>query len=113
MFRILKLTFVLIAAVCLNGCGSQSAPITTSASKLPFEVLGAEGQTVVSQINVPQGSSARRLWLQINNLSYDDKASVKINNGAWINLRNDTTEVEAAGKAYGGIGGGYARKDSQ
>jgi hypothetical protein len=108
MLKILKLTFVLSAVFCLNACGSQSAPITTSANELPFEVLGEEGHTVVSQINVPQGSSAKRLWLQINNLSYDDKASVQINNGAWINLRNDNTEIEAAGKAYGGIGGGYS-----
>jgi hypothetical protein len=107
MFKILKLTFVLSAMWLLNGCGSQSSLIT-SANELPFEVLGSEGYTLVSRLNVPNGSSARRLWLQINNLSYDDKASLQINNSAWVNLRNDNTEIETAGKAYGGIGGGYS-----
>jgi hypothetical protein len=107
MSRIWKIALVLIAMLLLNGCASQS-PAISSITQLPLEVLGAEGYTVTTRLRVEKGSSAQRLWLQINNLSYDDKASVQINNGAWLNLRNDTTQIEAAGKAYGGIGGGYS-----
>jgi hypothetical protein len=45
--------------------------------------------------------------LQANNLSYDDKASVRINNNAWINLNNTTCDVAEPSKSYGGIGGGH------
>jgi hypothetical protein len=89
----------------------QDAPITgldNSAVELPLEILGAEGYTITIQMDVPRGLSAKRLWLNINNLSYDDKASVQVNGGAWVNLRNDTAQIESAGKAYGGIGGGYS-----
>ena len=33
---------------------------------------------------------------------------MQINGAAWVDLRNDTALIEAAGKAYGGIGGGYS-----
>ncbi|UOG74504.1 PA14 domain-containing protein [Hymenobacter tibetensis] len=58
-------------------------------------------------VTVPSGSSATTLWLQANNLSYDDKASVRVNNSAWINLNNTTCDVAEPGKSYGGIGGGH------
>ncbi len=102
---------VLSATLLLCGCNSPEAPVPSSgtqAIELPLEVLGAEGYTVTAHLEVPEGAAARRLSLQINNLSYDDKASLQINGGAWLNLRNSTTEIEASGKAYGGIGGGYS-----
>jgi hypothetical protein len=105
-----SLAFTLLISILLMACNNSStSPIAvTSANELPLEVLGAEGTTVSTKIEVPKGSSARRLWLQVNNLSYEDKASVQVNDGAWFNLRNETAQIEAAGKAYGGIGGGYS-----
>jgi hypothetical protein len=109
-------TTILCSVALLCACAPENGvpqvlPVTGSDSKsveLPLEVIGAEGYTVTVQLDVHRGSSAKRLWMRINNLSYDDKASVQINGGAWINLRNDTAQIEAAGKAYGGIGGGYS-----
>jgi hypothetical protein len=107
-----RLSAILISALVLSGCGNpstlQHTPIERTSIEFPLEVLGTEGYTVAVKIDVPKGSTAQRLWLQINNLSYDDKASVKVNEGDWIKLRNDTADLEAAGKAYGGIGGGYS-----
>jgi hypothetical protein len=93
-------------ALVLVGCSSSGQ--NADAAQFPLEVLGSEGTVVVSKFNLTRGSAAQRLWLQVNNLSYDGKASLQINNGAWVSLRNDTTEIETAGKAYGGIGGGYS-----
>jgi cytochrome c553 len=117
-----RLSVTLVLMLALSACANPSTqqPAVTvpngeiqnaavqGGTTFPLEVLGAEGYTVVASIAVPKGSTAKRLWLQINNLSYDDKASVKLNAGAWIKLRNDSTVIEAAGKAYGGIGGGYS-----
>ena len=98
-----------LLTVLIGGCaGSPQQTSLNSSVELPLEVIGSEGYTVATVVDVPQGSSARRLWMQVNNLSYDDKASVQINDGAWVNLRNDTAQIEVAGKAYGGISGGYS-----
>ena len=97
---------------CTNPTATQQNPAPPAQNgsrvELPLEVIGAEGYTVTASVDVPRGSSAQRLWMQVNNLSYDDKASVQINGGGWVNLRNDTAQIEATGKAYGGIGGGYS-----
>ncbi len=106
-----SLSGLLVATLLLISCNTpmtKAIEITQSTLALPLEVLGAEGYTVTAKINIARGSTARTLWLQVNNLSYDNKASVQINDAAWIGLRNDNTDIEAAGKAYGGIGGGYS-----
>lgn len=74
---------------------------------LPIEVLGADNTTCVVTLDVPTG--AVKLWLQIHNLSYQNKASVQINNGPWVNLSNSTPGLAVAepGKRYGGIGGAF------
>ena len=55
---------------------------------LPIEVMGPDGvvETVTMTLN---GGGGDALWLRAHNLSYDDKASVRINEGDWIDLRND------------------------
>jgi hypothetical protein len=107
-----RLSAILISVFALSGCNNPSiqgpTPIAQTAVEFPLEVLGAEGYTLAMKIDVPKGSTAKRLWLHINNLSYDDKASLQLNEGAWIKLRNDTADLEGADKAYGGIGGGYS-----
>jgi hypothetical protein len=77
---------------------------------LPIEVLGADGTAVSRTITlkVAQSESVRSLWLQVHGLRYQTQASVQINAGMWIPLRNDTVSVAAPGKSFGGIGGGFS-----
>jgi hypothetical protein len=77
---------------------------------LPVEVLGAEGKVVTRTFNLSaqEASSAVRLWLQVNNLSYQNKGSIKINNGAWVSLNHQTVNMQAQEKARGGmVHGGF------
>lgn len=75
---------------------------------LPIEVLGSAGTTRAITVNISSGNQTAKLWLQIHGLSYSDKASVQINNSAWIALSNTTAQVAEPGKRYGGIGGAFA-----
>ncbi|WP_299251880.1 RICIN domain-containing protein [uncultured Aquimarina sp.] len=77
---------------------------------LPIEILGEEG-LVISQsieLNAQTVNIADRLWLTINNLSYQNKGSVKINEGAWLQLNHNTAEIHPKELAYGGmVHGGF------
>ena len=75
---------------------------------LPVEVLGAEGKVVTRTFDLsPQeASNALQLWLQVNNLGYQNKASIKINNGAWLDLNHQTVNMQAQEKARGGMAHG-------
>ncbi|MBD2769833.1 T9SS type A sorting domain-containing protein [Hymenobacter sp. BT664] len=75
---------------------------------LPIEVLGAEGTVETVTVNVPTGSTASGLWLQVNNLSYADKGSVRLNDGPWIALNNSTVRFTERERNLGGIGGARA-----
>lgn len=78
--------------------------------RLPIEVLGREGltKTVTFSLTSQDLQQPLRLWLQVHNLSYADKGSLRFNSGSWVNLNNGTVTVEGLGKSYGGIGGAYA-----
>ncbi len=78
--------------------------------RLPIEVLGAEG-TVVSRsftINQQTVDATKSIWFMINNLSYENKASVKINQGNWLPLNMLTVkmqnqELRRGGMTHGGF----------
>ena len=74
---------------------------------MPLEAIGANGTIAEGTVNVPQGSTATKLWLQVHGLTYQEKASIQVNNGSWIPLRNNNSAVEVAypDKGYGGVGG--------
>ena len=76
---------------------------------LPVEVMGADGvvETVSFALTEEGGDS---LWLKVHNLSYDGKASVRVNAGDWVDLRNEASEVtiQEPEQSYGGIGGGFS-----
>ncbi|MGI4862013.1 MAG: hypothetical protein ACRYHA_34805 [Janthinobacterium lividum] len=102
-------TSVATAAATLATTGPTNALTTVSSTTtvLPLEIMGATDTTVTVKVPASAGSTATTLWMQVNNLSYDGKASVQINGGAWISLTNATVTVLGAGKYYGGIGGGF------
>lgn len=77
---------------------------------LPVEVLGDEGtiETRNFDLSIDEASQADRLWLQVNNLSYENKGSIKINNEAWLTLNHQTVNMQAQEKARGGmVHGGF------
>ncbi len=75
---------------------------------LPVEVLGQEGLVVSRTLNLPAASatSATELWLMVNNLSYQNKASIKINNGSWVSLNHNTVKLQYQEEARGGMAHG-------
>jgi hypothetical protein len=84
---------------------SSSKKIVLPPIKLPIEVLGAEG-TVVSRsftINQQTLDATKKIWFMINNLSYENKASIKINAGNWLSLSNLTVEMQRQELLRGGM----------
>lgn len=75
---------------------------------LPIEVLGEINHTVSVSFNIDNPTTSTTLWIQANNLSYQDKGSVMINQSAWIPFNNTKCKVQMPEKAFGGIGGGYS-----
>jgi len=88
----------------------QLGSALTSPITLPLEVLGPDGftRTVSVPLTATDVQQPLKLWLQVHNLSYATKASVRFNSGAWLPLSNTTVTVEGLGKVYGGIGGAFS-----
>ncbi|WP_010136356.1 T9SS type A sorting domain-containing protein [Ochrovirga pacifica] len=95
-----KLHFLLLFVFLLKVNSAFSQTIT-----LPIEVLGPEGYVKEVQFNLDasQQSQAGRLWIQVNNLSYENKASVKFNTTDWISLEHSNTNILYPGKQRGGM----------
>ncbi|HEX8548912.1 MAG TPA: T9SS type A sorting domain-containing protein [Cytophagaceae bacterium] len=74
---------------------------------LPIEVLGPDGTTRSVTVQVPDASKVKGLWMQVNNLSYADKGSVKVNGSPYVDLNNNTVVIKGNDKIYGGIGGAF------
>ena len=85
-----------------NGLDSTGANTVTLANG-----TGVGGAIREVTVTVPNASAVTKLWLQMYSLSYQNKASVQINNNAWVTLNNTTTQVLGSGQYYGGIGGAY------
>ncbi|MFY0653483.1 MAG: T9SS type A sorting domain-containing protein [Cyclobacteriaceae bacterium] len=75
---------------------------------LPVEVIGEEGKIVERKLTLTKEMSTvtERLWLQVNNMSYENKASIKINDGDWLNLNHSTVDMQYQEKARGGMAHG-------
>ncbi|MCP4521288.1 MAG: T9SS type A sorting domain-containing protein [Cytophagales bacterium] len=77
---------------------------------LPVEVLGKEDTIVRRKITLPNeiATATNRLWLQVNNLSYENKGSVRVNTGTWYDLNHESVQMQVPEKARGGmVHGGY------
>ncbi len=99
-------------AICLTipTAFVPTAPPSTNgtefaASSLPIEVLGEPGTIATLNVNVPAGASATSLYLQAYNLSYEGKASVRMNDGAWVNLTDTNVSYPRLEAANFGMGG--------
>lgn len=77
---------------------------------LPIEVLGAQGlvEEISLDLTAAQANSAKSIWMQVNNLGYENKASVKLNSGNWVDLNHNSVEIQSPEKERGGMAhGGY------
>jgi Secretion system C-terminal sorting domain len=72
---------------------------------LPIEVLGAEGKVVSRFFTIDQQTldATKSIWFMINNLSYENKASVKINDGNWLSLNHQTVFMQKQERQRGGM----------
>lgn len=106
--------FALFASGYLLFPYSAGVSVAQAAVTLPIEVMGPDGTYQSVTVNVPSAAGINSLWMQVNNLSYPNpvvpyaKASVQINGGPWIDLTNQTVQVDDPGKSYGGIGGAFS-----
>lgn len=83
---------------------------TFSQILLPVEVLGEEGLIVdrTFELTSAQASNANGMWMQVNNLSYENKASIRVNGGTWIDLNHETVDMYVPERQRGGmVHGGY------
>ncbi|MEM9455133.1 MAG: hypothetical protein AAGF11_13210 [Myxococcota bacterium] len=88
----------------------NESPRSDGAFELPVEVLGNPGLTISRSFVVDQAtaSSATEIYLQINNLSYEDKARIRVNGGSWVSLNHSTVSMPEPESARGGmVHGGY------
>jgi Secretion system C-terminal sorting domain/Polysaccharide lyase family 4, domain III len=72
---------------------------------LPIEVLGAEGTVAIRSFTLDQQTldATKNIWFMINNLSYENKAAVKINDGAWLSLNHQTVQMQKQELLRGGM----------
>ena len=82
---------------------AQAPPVV-----LPIEIMGAAGTVETVVVDVDDAAGITGLWMQVHNLSYDAKASVKINGNGWVDLTNASVDVAEPEVHIGGIGGGYS-----
>ncbi|NQY67278.1 MAG: hypothetical protein HRT72_06095, partial [Flavobacteriales bacterium] len=73
--------------------------------QLPVEVIGSDYTVVPRTFNLTSGAAATEVWMQVNNLSYDDKASIRINGGPWFTITNANVNMAEPELSFGGIGG--------
>ncbi|MFO8100176.1 MAG: hypothetical protein R6T83_11230, partial [Salinibacter sp.] len=78
---------------------------TTDTVTLPIEVMGPDGSSETIQLDVSDASSVDHLWVKAYSIGYPyhyadmrgysvDKASVRLNNGDWVDINNSTVACE-------------------
>jgi hypothetical protein len=91
--------------------GAFSLPLfeaPTDTVRLPVEVIGPDGHTVSVQVHASEGSRTESLSLKAHSIGYPyhlanirnysvDKASIRINDGDWVDVNNSTVTCTGAG----------------
>lgn len=90
--------------------GANAAETIKARTVLPIEIMGPEGTVAAVTVEIPSTAAGEvsSLWLQVNGLEYEDLASVRVNDGAWVSMNNATAHVVQPGRNYGGIGECFA-----
>ena len=100
-------TFLIIFFVTLNSF-NLVAQNTGDKVLLPIEVMGSQGtiEEIYLTLTSEQANRSSLLWLQINNVGYQDKISVEINGNPWLNLNHNTTRIQSPERERGGMAHG-------
>ncbi len=85
--------------------------LTDNKVQLPIEVMGAPGH--VEEIVLDLSGKLElvdHLFVLVHNVSYQEKASMRINDGNWLPISNNNSAIQIGSpdKEYGGFGGGYS-----
>jgi len=89
-----------------------SAPPASAAGWVPpatprkfsvLELLGVPGTSVTIGIQVPSGGTT--LWLKAHGLTYQNKASIRVNGGEWVALNNTNCVFDYPADRLNGMGG--------
>src|SRR5215472_15356 len=82
--------------------------VDTTQINLPIEVLGTPPVIKSVTVNLPDITNITTLWLRIHGMeSYPDKASIRLNNGNWLNINNTNVIVAYPANLFEGIGGAF------
>lgn len=99
-----------LLAFVLYGTSAFSDAPASAPVVLPIEVLGPAGYVASAFVDVTNPSGVDRLWLQANSLGFiysnEVKASVRVNEGAWIPLSDSRVTCEFPEANYGCISSG-------
>lgn len=81
-------------------------PVTGTALTLPIEVLGPEASTRTFTLNLASGAATvTGLKLRVHSLTYEGKASVRVNGGAWRTLTDSNVVYPFKEQYLYGMGG--------
>jgi hypothetical protein len=111
------LCIALCASVIISCKGNTNSISQASPSVvLPLEVIGSDGYIESAVFNLSDADGIDRLYVQCHRCAYRDssvnpqrgaKGSVRLNDGAWINLDDKTANVSEPDRSFGGIAGGF------
>jgi hypothetical protein len=76
--------------------------------RLPLEIAGDAGAVASVAVELPEGTVPVALWMRVHGVSFPAMASVRVNDGDWRPLTNETVAVSQPARSYGGIGGAFA-----
>jgi cytochrome c553 len=121
-----------LAALLLAGCGGASTPAPPPANEaaaasppstaqtvtLPIEVIGPQGYVEAVEFQIADASGIERLALQCHRCGWrdgtvaagqarGDKASVRLNGGAWVEINDSSVTMQEPEKGFGGLSGGF------
>lgn len=99
----------IIVAALGGSCAATPPPAPQIV--MPIEVVGPAGTTESVSVSIPASANLaapQKLWMQIHGLRYADKASVQVNNMAWVPIDDQTVTLLGQSKVFGGIGGGFS-----
>jgi len=117
---LIRLSGLFFGALVLVGmAGAFSLPLFEAPSDtvgLPIEVIGPDGHTVSVQVHASEGRQTEALSLKAHSIGYPyhlanlrgysvDKASIRINDGDWVDVNNRTvtcTGIEATVRCVDG-----------
>jgi hypothetical protein len=101
----MKITTILITSYFIIFSFGLHSQNTGNKIMLPVEVLGAEGIIETAQLTLTQEqvNQSNRIWLQVNNLGYQNKASIKINDEDWYDLNHESCRIQSPERERGGM----------